>query len=153
MSKDLASSLFWLLVSIGICIKSFHLGIGSATNPGTAFFAFLSAGVLGVLSLVLFLRTLFAKRRATNGESLSARRYARGAFVITMLVVYGIVMEAVGYIIATFLLLALFFWIFNPRNMRWLLSSVVLAIIATGASYYLFSVLLKCQFPKGYFGI
>jgi len=153
MNRDFLSSLFWFLVSIVICIQSFHLGIGTARNPGTAYFALLSAGMLGILSLALFFKALFSKRRTADQGSVSTRTYARGAFVVASLVVYAIVMPIAGYLIATFLLLSLLFWVFNPRKISWLLSSVAFSILATAASYCIFAKLLHCQFPTGYFGV
>jgi hypothetical protein len=153
MNRDFISSLFWLLVSIVICIQSFHMGIGTARNPGTAYFGLLSGGMLGTLSLALFFKALFSKRRRTDQGPVSTRTYARGAFVVASLAVYAIVMPIVGYLITTFLLLTLLFWVFDPRKVSWLLSSMAFSLLATTASYCLFAMLLHCQFPTGYFGI
>ncbi len=152
MNRDFISSLFWLSASIVICVESFHMGIGTTRNPGTAYFALLSAGMLGILSLALLLKALFSKRRTADQGPVSSRTFARGAFVVASLVGYAIVMPIAGYLISTFLLLTLLFWVFDPRKIRWLLSSMAFSILATAASYCLFATLLNCQFPRGYFG-
>jgi len=153
MNRDFISSLFFLLVSIVICVKSSDMGIGAARNPGTAYFALLSAGTLGVLSLTLFIKTLFSKLGTADQGQASIRMYARGAFVVASLVGYTIVMPIAGYLISTFILLTLLFWVFDPRKISWLLSSMAFSFVATTASYCLFVLLLNCQFPRGYFGI
>src|SRR5437867_13395969 len=59
MSKDLASSLFWLAIAIFFSLEGFiNLKLGSLRSPGPGFFAFWGGVVLGLLSLVLLLSYL-----------------------------------------------------------------------------------------------
>ena len=48
---DLASSLFWLFVSIAVFVESLRLGIGTLRSPGMGFMTFAASGILGILSL------------------------------------------------------------------------------------------------------
>jgi hypothetical protein len=49
--------------------------------------------------------------------------------------------------------MTLLFWILEPGRMRWFLWSLVISFLTTIISYYIFSILLNCQFPMGLFGL
>ncbi len=152
MTHDRASSLFWLLLSIFVFIESLHIGIGTAHNPAGGFFALCASGALGILSLTLFLQTFFTKETAGTEPLFAGMLWKRVLLVVIALVVYAAVMPMLGYLISTFSLMALLFWILEPGRMRWVLWSLIISFLATGISYYIFSVLLNCQFPAGVFG-
>lgn len=63
---DRASSLFWMVVALGICFGSLRLGIGHLHKPGPGFFSFLAGSALCILSVSLFLRS--SKARGSSGE-------------------------------------------------------------------------------------
>lgn len=150
---DLGSSLFWLLLSLLILIESLRLGVGSLQNPGMGFMAFATAGLLGILSLILFVRTMLI-RGEVKAEPLFSRTIWRKGFVVFLaLVIYARFMPAAGYLIGTFLLMSFLYWILEPNRMRWVFWSLLLSLLTTVTSYYIFSVLLNCQFPSGIFSL
>jgi hypothetical protein len=153
MIYDRGSSLFWLLLSIFVCIESLHLGIGTFHNPGIGFFAFYTSGLLGILSLVLFLLTFLEKGEAKIEPLFSGTLWKRVLLVLISLLIYSKLMDLIGYLISTFSLMALLFWILEPNRMRWFLWSLVISFLTTIISYYIFSILLNCQFPTGLFGL
>ena len=153
MIYDQGSSVFWLFLSIFVCIESLHLGIGTFHNPGTGFFAFWTSGLLGILSLVLFLQTFLKKGEAKIEPLFSGTLWKRVLLVLIALLIYSKLMELLGYLISTFFLMTLLFWILEPNRMRWFLWSLVISFLTTIISYYIFSILLNCQFPMGLFGL
>lgn len=153
MSYDRGSSLFWLLLSIYVCIESLRLGIGTFHNPGMGFFAFCTSGLLGILSLILFLQTFLKKGEAKIEPLFSGMLWKRVLLVLIALVIYSKLMPLIGYLISTFSLMTLLFWILEPGRMRWFLWSLVISFLTTIISYYIFSILLNCQFPMGLFGL
>jgi hypothetical protein len=41
------------------------------------------------------------------------------------------------------------FWILEPTAKRWFFWSLIISLLTTMISYYIFSILLNCQFPMG----
>jgi hypothetical protein len=147
--NDQRSSLFWLLLSISIFIESLRLGIGTPRNPGMGFMSFGASGLLGVLSVVLFVRSSLKKEKAVAAPLFSGKLWKRALFVLISLVLYSRLLPVAGFLISTFLLMTLLFWILERKKV-WLV--FVLSILTTGITYYVFSIALNCQFPSGLFG-
>ncbi len=146
---DQGSSLFWLLISIYVIIESLRLGIGTLQNPGMGFMAFGASGLLGILSLILFLQTFFKKEEAKIGPLFAGKLWEKVLIILISLVIYAKLMPIVGFLISTFLLMVFLFWIFERKKVWWILFFSFLVTIIT---YYIFSVSLNCQFPSGFFG-
>jgi len=150
---DLVSSLFWLALSISAFIESIRLGIGTLHNPGMGFLAFGASGLLGILSLILFLQTFLTKKGPKIELIFSGTLWKRVILVLIALLIYSKLMPLLGYLISTFLLMTFLFWILEPNRMRWFLWSLIISFITTILSYYIFSILLNCQFPTGLLGL
>ncbi len=59
---DLWTSFFALLLPSIYAFESFHFGIGTLQNPGMGFSLLGSSALLGLFSITLFLRRIFAKK-------------------------------------------------------------------------------------------
>jgi hypothetical protein len=145
---DQTSSLFWLLVSVVVVIESLRLGIGTPHNPGMGFLTFGASGILGILSLILFLQA------SLRGKEKTAPFFASPLWKRVLLVLFGLIpyskfMPVLGYLISTFVLMIVLFWILERRKIGFVLISSVLATLVT---YIVFSKWLNCQFPQGLFG-
>ncbi len=147
MKADRISSIFWLSLSIYVLIESLHLGIGTLGNPGIGFLSFGASAILGILSLLLFLQTVH--KQGARFEPILGVLWKRVMLVLILLVIYAKLMPFAGYIISTFSLMSLLFWIVRRGKGWWVPVSAVLTTITT---YYIFSKWLNCQFPKGLFG-
>lgn len=147
---DKASSLFWLLLSILVCIESLSLGIGTLRKPGTGFMSFGTAGLLGILSIALLLQTIFRRGETEVYVIFSGTLWKRALFVLASLVIYSRLMPLAGYLISTFLLMSFLFWIVRGQRWWWVFISSFLTTVIT---YYVFSVWLNCQFPEGILGL
>lgn len=148
-THDRRSSLFWLLLSISIFIESIRLGIGTPGNPGMGFMSFGASGLLGILSAVLFVRSSSRNKKAEPPPLFSGKLWKRALFVLISLVLYSRLLPVAGFLISTFLLMTLLFWILERKKV-WLV--FVLSILTTGITYYVFSIALNCQFPSGLLG-
>ncbi len=146
---DQTSSLFWLLVSIAVFIESIRLGIGKLHNPGTGFLTFGASGILGILSLILFLRASLRKDEMKRESLFMGKFWTRILFVLIILVLYSRMMPVLGYLFSTFLLMVALFWILERKKMVFVLVSSILSTLVT---YLVFSKWLNCQFPDGLFG-
>jgi hypothetical protein len=129
------------------------MGIGTVQNPGMGFMSFWAGGLLAILSLVLLLRTIMKKRLGRNEAAVAGAWRKKVLFVLSALVLYAVIMPVAGYLISTFLLMTFLYWFADPTGMRWFFWCLILSFLTTAVSYYVFSVLLNCQFPPGILGI
>lgn len=151
---DLRSSLFWLLVSIAVITESFRMGIGTLQSPGMGFMSFWAAGLLAALSLILLIKTILGRRKAKNKSTLSRGGWhSKVVIPLSALVVYALIMPVAGYLISTFVLMTFLYWFADPTGLRWFFWCLIFSFLTTAISYYVFSVLLNCQFPAGVLGI
>ncbi len=146
---DQGSSLFWLLFSVFVFIESNRLGIGTLQNPETGFISFGASGLLGILSIILFLQSSFKKEREKIKSPFQGTLWKRVFLVLIVLLLYTKLMPFGGYLLSTFLLMTFLFFIVERQKMRWVLA---LSSLATLVTYYVFSKWLNCQFPPGLFG-
>ena len=145
MSKDLASSLFWLAIAIFFSLEGFiNLKLGSLRSPGPGFFPFWGGVVLGLLSLVLLLSSLKNMGRL----SLSVLKSSKLLLVTGALLAYLLLLETFSFVTITFLFL---FLLFRMEYRGWVFSAVT-ALIGAVSSYALFQLWLKTQLPAGPFG-
>ena len=146
---DQTSSLFWLLVSISVLVESTRLGLGTLHDPGMGFLTFGASGIMGILSLVLFCRATLKKGVAKDEPFFAGPFWKRVIFVLVLLVLWARLMPELGYLISTFFLTGLLYWVLERKKIwRVLLASV----LTTLCTYIVFSKWLNCQFPEGLFG-
>ena len=149
---DRMGGLIWLILGIGIIIGSIKLNLGNLHKPGPGFMPFLSGSLLGILGLILLIYTTLSK--GLWEEEVKDRKIkVKGnwkIFLLTLvaLFAYVILLEPLGFILATFLFLFSTFKITEQK--KWLVP-LVFSVSTVILSYILFSVWLKCQFPRGIF--
>ncbi len=146
---DRVSSLFWLLLSITVFFGSLRLGIGTLHNPGMGFLTFGASGIMGILSLILFVQATLREKGVKREPLFAGKLWQRILFVLIVLVVYSWIMPTLGYLISTFVLMTLLFWVLERKKIWFVLSSSFLTTLMT---YLVFSKWLNCQFPGGLFG-
>lgn len=146
---DRGSGLFWLLVSAYALVESFRLGIGTLQNPGMGFMSFGSSGLLGILSLILFLKPSFSKAEKKVEPIFSGTSWERVLFLLMALLIYVKLMPVAGYLVSTFLLMSFLFWIVQ-RGKVW--GALLFSFLTTTLTYWVFSKWLNCQFPSGIIG-
>jgi putative tricarboxylic transport membrane protein len=149
MAHDRTSSIFFLAVSIIVFVGSIQLGLGTTQQPGPGFITFGASGLLGLLSLVAFLKTL-GKGKQPREVLFRNTLWWRVVLSGLAILAYALVMPTLGYLITTFLLMFFLYWMIREQRWYWVIMSSALSSLA---SYYLFSKLLNCQFPDGLFGL
>lgn len=147
---DQASSLFWLLASISVITESLRLGVGTLHNPGMGFMTFSASGILGILSLSLFVRASLQKEIVKREPLFSGGMWRRVFCVLLALTVYSSAMPVLGYLISTFVLMTVLFWVLEKKKPGLVFASALLSTLIT---YFVFSKWLNCQFPDGLFGL
>jgi putative tricarboxylic transport membrane protein len=139
---DLFASLFFIALGIGVTVGAIRLGLGKIVEPEPGFFPFLSGVALTVLSLILFIQALVGRCAVIRASG----RLWRPAAIVMGLIVYVLIFDIAGYIVATILLSVVVLRVLEPRT-KWIFA-VVSLVLAVG-SYLLFDRLLGVLLPRG----
>jgi hypothetical protein len=148
-THDQGSSLFWLGISVYVCLESLRLGVGTLRNPGMGLMAFGGSILLGIFSLALFLQASIQKTASKVSAADAPTLWKRVILVLVALLIYAKVMPLAGYLVTTFLLMGFLFWIVKKQKIWWVLIS---SFLTAFVSYLVFSKWLNCQFPQGILG-
>ncbi|MGZ3537774.1 MAG: tripartite tricarboxylate transporter TctB family protein, partial [Thermodesulfobacteriota bacterium] len=146
---DLQSSFFWMIVSAVTVLLSSRFPFGTFANPGPGFLP-LSVGVLMfLLSLILFVQSLL------KGEEREKILWAKGAttvrvlLILASLIVYGLLLESLGFILMTFLLMSFLLLAIGSQR---IILAVLISLFSSIGCYAVFQLWLEVQLPKGIFG-
>ena len=143
---DIYCGFLWLLLSLfvgGISLLS--LGLGTLRYPAPGFYPFLISALLLCISLLLILRA-FMHREKDPGYNQWPLFGRNVPITLGALLAYALILEYLGYLISTSLLLVFLFKVTASRNWRMSLLMTAIVIII---SYYFFVVLLQSQLPMG----
>lgn len=150
--RDRMSSLFWMLVAIGICFGSVRLSVGDFQKPGPGFFSFLAGAVLGILSLLVLLQSVKGKGLSEEGKEpffLNPQKTLKMGYVIIALVLYTIGMDYFGFFFSTLVFLGFLLKAIEPQRWPVVFSVSVLGAVTSSA---VFQYWLDVPLPGGIFG-
>jgi hypothetical protein len=121
--------------------------LGSASAPGSGFIFFWSGLIMACLSLAVFTNSL--RGVVEERQEIVGTNWSKLSLVLVGLVLYGLLLERLGFIGTTFVLLILLLRI--GERTRW---SLVLAVASLTAlsTFVLFDLWLGIKLPKGTFG-
>jgi hypothetical protein len=108
-----------------------------------------AAVLLGLLALISFFQAAVKEKTANKPPMFRGAGWGKALFVFAGLLIYAQAIPLAGYNISTFLLMTFLFWIVE-RQKIW--KVVILALLVTVITYYVFSKWLNCQFPIGTLG-
>ena len=149
---DRWSACFWIGISVAVCIHSVNLGVGSFREPGVGFLFFWAGVTLGVLSLLLLLKSRQDLKKADAKDPWALFREIRWlkmAAVLAALGVYALFFEWLGALISTALFIGFLMQTIEPK--RWYIALTV-SIVSTFSIYILFKVILNVRLPMGILG-
>lgn len=155
---DLVGGFFWVILGIGLCAESIKLKIilRELNTPGGGFMPFLAGALLVALGFILIFSSLskgLRKYEEGKDEKMLVKKDWKKFLVpflnLLSIIVYILLLESLGFIFTTFLILFFLFKISEPK--KWLMP-LGLSVSTAILSYLVFSVWLQCQFPKGIFG-
>jgi putative tricarboxylic transport membrane protein len=134
--------------SLGICIESIRLSLGKFQHPGPGFFPFLFGTIIGVSSVVLFLKNRMKGEKTARFWEAEANR--NGLFLVIFgLVAYALLFETLGFLVSSVL-----FFTFIGRfltHKKWIIT-IPLAIFISIVAYLIFQTWLHAQLPRGILG-
>jgi len=137
---------FWIGLGLLVMILSYRLGLGGLRNPGPGLMPFLLGFFLCVIA-VYFLLTFLSRKQTLEGTAHAEQgriHVWRLWLVLASLFAYALLLEPLGFLITTFLVLLILFGTLDNRWSTMLIASLLTALIA----YCLFNY-LGVQFPKG----
>jgi len=144
--------IFWVGIGVLICLLGWREDLGSLREPGAGFVALFSGLLIAVIGVILTLSEIFSKADRSTAFDLSSAfkdiSWSRLIYTMVLLFIYTLLLDKLGYLLTTFFVMwALFF---DWQTKRWF-PSFFASFIATGASYLVFEVWLRSQFPRGIF--
>jgi putative tricarboxylic transport membrane protein len=146
-SKDIISSLFWMIVGAGICYGGVDLELGTLHDPGSGFIFFWVGLIMLGLSLSIFIRALKEKGKAGEMRLIwSEVQWKKIVSVLVALFLYGYFFQTLGFILSAALLLVFLFKAVEPQ--RWSVA-ILGAVVSSLVAYVVFQVWLGSQLPKG----
>ena len=149
-TADIFSSLFWMAISLGICLGGYDLGLGSLTDPGGGFIFFWVGVIMAGLSGIVLIQA--ARQKAVRGEVKAiwaGVAYKKIIAVMAALFIYAYLLTPLGFLLANTLLMIFLFKAVEPQ--RWSMA-VLWAVVSTLTAYGVFRLGLQCQLPSGLLG-
>ena len=110
---------------------------------------FWSGAFVGILAAVSLIQEIISHRKVAPEETSEKVTWKSIALTLIFFLIYILVLERLGYIIATVLFVGIILKVIEKKG--WFLSSWVAVVMAL-VSYYIFKVWLQAELPKGLFG-
>jgi putative tricarboxylic transport membrane protein len=123
--------------------ESAKLPLGTVRNPGQGFFPWWTSVVIVLLALV-FLAQVLTSRPSTNQQA--PGRIAKVALLLIVLSAYTFLLDPLGYLLSTFLLVLFMLRALDPQ--RWTVA-LSIALLAAVGSYVVFAIWLSVPLPRG----
>jgi hypothetical protein len=141
----------WVALGGALCIGGSRLGIGALDRPESGFMSLFTGSLLVLLGLFLTLSKAFWESEKKEAEKISGGTSQKARlYSILALILYASLLDLLGFLVATFLLLFFLFKILSPQ--KWL-SPLFLSLMTVMLSYLLFHVWFRIDFPLGVFHI
>ena len=148
--NDEISSLIWFFFAVYICIESIRLPLGSWRDPGPGFLPLLVGLILASLSIICFTQAWRAESADQKASWYSRERGKNLIGVLLALLTYALVLDPLGFLASTFLLLIfLFRFGMEPQGWFWVIGG---SGVASVSCYVVFELWLRTQLPRGILG-
>jgi putative tricarboxylic transport membrane protein len=144
----LVANLVWLSLAGAVCAESSRLRVGSFHAPGPAFLPFFAGALLGILSLISLVQTWREKERQQPGPW-AGTPFVKLGLLLGVLFLYTALLEVLGFILGTFLLLLFLFRVVEPVGWK---TVFMVTVLTMGGTYLLFGILIESTLPKGFLG-
>ena len=149
--KDFASGIALLVLGLFLAFQSIRLPLWGGSGPEAGFYPLAIAVIIVSLSSFLVLKSgIFSrlkgeKRLASQGGE-KIRLYKVFAYLVLMLL-YGILVEKVGFLITSALLLILILKLVERQDWK---ATLLVGVTSIVISYALFVYFLQVPLPRGF---
>lgn len=138
---------FWVALGLFVCLYTYRLGLGQVTNPGPGLYPFCVGVVFLALACGILAQTLFKTVRQEKEKDEQSPDLRKVVIAVIVLFAYAFLLEALGYLLVTFVVLAVLFRLGGYNKV----TPIVGYSLATVIVSYLLFTYLGVQFPPGVF--
>lgn len=142
---DTVAGIFGILLGGAVIIGAVRLHLGTPQEPQPGFFPFVAAVILVVLCGILLVQALCGRRQGMEAFG----EMWRPVILIAGLFVYAVVLDVVGYVVATTVLSVVVLRVLDTKTWWKLL---VISLALSLGTYLLFDRLLDVSLPEGVLG-
>ena len=139
-------ALLWIIISGVVCLDSIRAGIGNLHSPRSGFFPFWLGVILAMLAIMLIIVKPLHENGGKIADLWKGTKWTQVVWVMVSTLIYSAVLDKLGYLIATFLLMV-FLLCIGERKRVWIKTTIALIVVLT--SYIIFSFWLKVSLPGG----
>jgi len=152
MNAERAGGFFWLLVGGASVYGALGLGVGTMSEPGSGFMAFLGGILILMLALVVCVKSYCTDASAGTriSELWKGLQWWRSVAICLLVLAFILLFSTLGYFVSSLLLLVVIMRWIEGQSWRF---SLLVPIVVVLATYTLFKTVLKINLPAGIFGI
>lgn len=114
---DCRFGIFWLLLSLGVCIRSYQIGFGDMRNPGPGFLFFVSGVILLGLSLLVLVPAFRTPVQDDEKNIFGNVNWKKVIAIIVTLTGYGLALEPLGFLISTVFFIGFLLYSIGAKKM------------------------------------
>ncbi len=149
--KDLASGLFLLAVGIFLALQALPLSLWTRAGPEAGFFPLIIGVIIMGFSLILIGGSLGAARarrdeKINEAQIESSAGFSKVLSYAILMLAYGLLVESLGFLLASAALLFLILKWLEKQNWR---STLLVGFSSILGGYFLFKFLLGVPLPEG----
>ncbi len=142
---DLTIRFIWIFLGLFVVTYSYTLGLGKLIEPGPGLLPFLLGLIFLILSLARLMAVLRSREVKENLEDNQKIAYWRIILVVIALLIWAFMLESLGFLIATFILMTL---LYRAAGFTKWYTAVFWGFITVLATYFVFTY-LGVRFPPG----
>jgi putative tricarboxylic transport membrane protein len=102
--EDRISAVFWIAIALLVVLQGSRLGMGSRSEPGPGFIFFWAGCLLALLCLAVLIQSW--KRRSVTSARRHNTNWTLILGILGVAVLYIVLMDRIGFLIASFALVA-----------------------------------------------
>ncbi len=147
LRADTATALLGLALAAYIAFEGQEMGLGHPSNPGSGYIQFWTGLIMGGLACIQLVQSLLSGADKANlGSVFADIRWGKVLYVTALLVAYAAVLDLLGFILSTAVLLLVLFKTVEPQSWR---VALIGSALTTLAAWAVFVYWLGTQMPAG----
>lgn len=147
LRADTVTALLALALAAYIVFEGKAMGLGHPSNPGSGYIQFWTGLIMCGLALTQLVHSLLpSANKASLGSVFADIRWGKVLYVMALLVAYTAVLDYLGFITATFILMVVLFKTVEPQG--WVVS-IIGSALTTLVAWGVFVAWLGTQLPAG----
>ena len=140
-------NIFWAFLGLFVCLHGYHLGIGRLTAPGPGFFPLCLGILLFFISGIILIKNFNNRKVYETEKDNQPLNLQKVIAALAALFLYGFFLEALGFLLTTFVVMAVLFRIAGYKKIIPIVSYSAITVIIT----FLLFKYLGVNFPAGVF--